>query len=93
MQTRDQFLHLGGRPLDPLKKDAAAENQHPGDAAGEIAALSRLDDAADLDVVDAIGGTAAVDEIIKRGRVVVQLSAAWKTEFVEHGWARSVYAR
>ena len=88
------MLDLGGRPFDPLEEDAAAENQHPGDAARQIVALGRLDDAVDLGVVDTVGGTAAVDVMIKRGqRGSVQLSATWNAVFVEHGRARSVYAR
>ena len=63
-----------------------------GDATGYFNEIKGQADL-DLDVVDAIGCTAAVDESLKRGRSVVRLSAAWKTEFVEHGWARSVYAR
>jgi hypothetical protein len=55
--------------------------------------LSRLDDSADLGIINAFGGTTAVDERIKHGRGVVEVSATWKTEFVEHGVASSPYAR
>lgn len=60
----------------------------------EIVELGRLDDAADLGVVDAVGGTAAIDEMIQRGqRDFVQLSAAWNAVFIEHERALSVYAK
>jgi hypothetical protein len=76
-----------------LKEDAAAEDEHPGDAPGEIAALSRLDDAADLDLVDAFGGTTAVYEGMQRGCVVIIIGAARDTELIEQGLARFIYAR
>lgn len=92
MKAGDQALHLGGRPLDPLKEDAAAENQHARDVTGDIAALRQLDDAVDLGVVDAFGGTAAIDESLKNGPGIARVRVAWKTEFVEHGSARLVCA-
>ena len=39
MQICDQGLHIGGWAFDPLEEDPAAENQHPGDAARDIALL------------------------------------------------------
>jgi hypothetical protein len=93
MQVLDQILHPDGWPLDPLKEDAAAKNQHPGDTAGEIATLSRLDDATDLDLVDAFGGTTAVDKSMKHGCVVIIIGATRDTELIEQGLARLIYAR
>jgi hypothetical protein len=43
MQVRHQLPHLGCRPFDPLEKDAAAENEQPGDPVGEVVALRRVD--------------------------------------------------
>ena len=57
----------------------------------EIVALSRLDDAANLGIVYAVGGAATVDEMVKRDRGIVELRVAWKTGLVEHQWTRSVY--
>jgi hypothetical protein len=85
MQARHQLPHLGCRPLDPLEEDSAAENEHPGDAAGEIVALRRLDEAVDLGVVHAIGGTTAIYESVQRGRGGVIVRVDWKTGLVEHG--------
>jgi hypothetical protein len=94
MEARDKILHLGRRPLDPLKENATAEDQNSGDAASEIVPLGRLDDTVNLRVIDAIGGTAAVDEVIQSGQIAfVQLSASEKAVFVQHGWTLSRDAR
>ncbi len=92
MKALDQGVHVAGGPSIHWKKDAAAENQHPGDLAAYIPALRHIDDAADFDVVDAFGSTTAVDECLKNGGVIVRVGMAWKTEFVEHGSARFVDA-
>jgi len=56
--------------------------------------LGPLDNTSDLKVIDAVGGAASVDKMIKRGQPgIVQLGAAWKTDFIEHGWARFLYVR
>ena len=68
MQARHQLPYLDCRPLDPLEEDAAAENEHPGNAAGEIVALRRFDEAVDLGVVNAISCTTTIYESAQRGR-------------------------
>jgi hypothetical protein len=50
-----------------LEEDAAAENQHPGDVAGDIAALRPLDDAADLGVVDALAARLQYTKVPRLG--------------------------
>ncbi|KPF73208.1 hypothetical protein IP69_00045 [Bosea sp. AAP35] len=88
MQARDQMLDLGGRPLNPLEEDASSKNQHASDATRAIAAFGSLNDAIDLGAVNAVGGTAAVDEMTKRWQWgIVQLNHTLQTVFVEHEWA------
>jgi hypothetical protein len=45
-----------------------------------------FDDAVDLGVVDTFGGTTAVNERVRDGLGVIQVRAAWKTDFVERSW-------
>jgi hypothetical protein len=56
-------------------------------------ALRRLDEAVDLGVVHAIGGTTAIYESVQCGRGGVIVRVEWITGFVEYGLTPFVYAR
>jgi hypothetical protein len=81
-----------GRPFDPLEKHAAAEYKHSSDIAGHVAALRPLDDAANLDIVNACGGTAAVNKSGKNWRGVVRVCVTGKTILIEHKLDRLIWA-
>jgi hypothetical protein len=92
IKTGDQTFDLVGRPFDPLEKHAAAEYKHSSDIAGHVAALRPLDDAANLDIVNACGGTAAVNKSGKNWRGVVRVCVTGKTILIEHKLDRLIWA-
>ncbi|BCA59186.1 hypothetical protein HMP06_1955 [Sphingomonas sp. HMP6] len=73
-----------------MEENATAKNQHAGDAAVGIAPLSPFDEAVDFHVVDAFGGTTAIYKGFEKGRGVIQVCVAWKTEFIKHHLARFI---
>ena len=72
LQVGHELQDVVARPFEPLKKDAIAKHQQPGDALCKIAAPGGFDDADDCCVVDAVGNTAATDQVIKPRRRVAR---------------------
>nr|WP_296312948.1 hypothetical protein [Erythrobacter sp.] len=74
-----------GGPSIHWKNTPAAEHQHAGDLARDIAGLRKLDEAGDLGGVHTFGSPAAIDEGLEHDRIGFQIMAACKARFVEHG--------